>query len=51
MESDVLAVVKTLQLEAHVLEEEAILLRIDFEPALEQAQDELDLREKQIRVT
>lgn len=42
MEGDVLAVVQSIQLVAHVLEQQPVLLRIHLQPALEQAQDELD---------
>lgn len=42
VEGNILAVVQLVQLIAHVLEQEPVLLRITLQPALEEAQDELD---------
>ena len=42
MEGDVLPVVQSLQLVAHVFEEGTVLLWVDLEAALEEAEDELD---------
>ena len=42
MEADILAVVQPLQLVAHVLEQQPVLLGVDLEAALQQPQDELD---------
>ncbi len=43
VERDVVAVPQPLQLVAHVLEEHPVPVEVDLQPALEQAQDELDL--------
>jgi hypothetical protein len=42
MESDILPVVQPLQLVAHVLEKESILLRVDLKSALQKSENELD---------
>ena len=40
MEADVLAVVESLQLVAHVLKEQIVLLRVNLQTAFEESQDE-----------
>lgn len=40
MESDILAVVKPFQFKTHVLEEESVFLRINFESTFQQPQNE-----------
>ena len=42
MEADVLPVVQPLQLVAHVLEQQPLLLGVHLQPTLEKAQNELD---------
>lgn len=42
MERDVFTVMQLIQLVAHVLEQEPIFLRINFESSFQQSQDELD---------
>lgn len=46
MESYVFAVMQSFQLVAHVLEEQAILLRIRLQSALQQSQDKLHLERR-----